>query len=50
MYVLKSLKTGLEVVLKEYFESGDMGEAARCLAELDAVCGFKKAPLMVYVE
>ena len=30
----RRFKAGLEILLKEYFESGDMGEAARCLAEL----------------
>ena len=35
-------KFGAGVILDEYFLSGDLGEMAVCLGELDAVCGFNK--------
>ena len=35
------------LVLPEYLESGDVGECSVCLGELDAVCGFGKAYLLV---
>ena len=39
---------GLDVlVLPEYLESGDVGECSVCLGDLDAVCGFGKAYLLV---
>jgi hypothetical protein len=34
-------------MLAEYMEAGDIGEFARCLGELDAVCGFNKCPFVV---
>jgi len=43
----KRFKIGLNVVLREYMEAGDIGEFARCLSELDAVCGFNKSLLVV---
>ena len=44
---IRRFKVGLDVVLPEFLESGDLGECSVCIGELDAVCGFGKAYLVV---
>lgn len=44
---VKRFKYGAGVILDEYFACADVGEAAACLGELDAVCGFGRSLLLV---
>eukprot|EP00241_Pyramimonas_parkeae_P004398 CAMPEP_0114265770 /NCGR_PEP_ID=MMETSP0058-20121206/24152_1 /TAXON_ID=36894 /ORGANISM="Pyramimonas parkeae, CCMP726" /LENGTH=955 /DNA_ID=CAMNT_0001383003 /DNA_START=387 /DNA_END=3254 /DNA_ORIENTATION=- len=44
---VKKFKAGVDAILREYFQSTDIGEVAAQIAELDAVCGSNKMQYFV---